>query len=379
MPRALSAMKVAGGFVWWYMDMVDEQGNGAVLIWSFGLPFLPGYTSSAREGNAAPAEKVPSLNVVVYERGEVAFYLLQTYAPEACSWEAERHRWVFGDSEIVQEDNEVGGRRVTVRLNCTVPHVPHRLVGTCTVEGQLRQGGTWMGPHDAGHDWSPVLAVGKARLDLRCGDRNWRFDGLAYHDRNASPVHIDGLGIRDWTWGRFCDGETTWIYYLVNPSDPFRKPTWLGLEITRDGRTRTLQLDAQFRRRRWDRFGMRYASALELSMDGRPWMTVSQARVVDRGFFYLRLASSCTLADGRTLDGVSEVVAPARVDLARHRWLVSMAVHRTEAPNSMWLPLFSGPVEGRWRRLFWTPARALLGGNAPAALEDLRDSSGGAA
>jgi carotenoid 1,2-hydratase len=39
------------------------------------------------------------------------------------------------------------------------------------------------------------------------------------------------------------------------------------------------------------------------------------------------------------------------VDLDLHRPFVRMRVHRTEAPSSFWLPLFSGPREGRWRRL----------------------------
>ena len=44
-PLDRTLLDVAGGFAWWYLDLVDERGDGLVLIWSFGLPFLPGYAA----------------------------------------------------------------------------------------------------------------------------------------------------------------------------------------------------------------------------------------------------------------------------------------------------------------------------------------------
>ena len=63
-PEALTA---PGGFVWWYLDLTDGAGNGVVLIWSFGLPFLPGYADAARKGQGQSPASRPSLNVAVYK------------------------------------------------------------------------------------------------------------------------------------------------------------------------------------------------------------------------------------------------------------------------------------------------------------------------
>ena len=75
MPRTL--LDARGGFAWWYVDLVDEAGNGVVVIWSFGLPFLPGYASASRAGKGERAGDRPSLNVAVYVRGELAAYVLE--------------------------------------------------------------------------------------------------------------------------------------------------------------------------------------------------------------------------------------------------------------------------------------------------------------
>jgi carotenoid 1,2-hydratase len=96
---------------------------------------------------------------------------------------------------------------------------------------------------------------------------------------------------------------------------------------------------------------MRSPRRLRLSVDGRPWLDVQHTVVADDGPFYLRLLSEGTAPDGETATGWSEVCRPDRVDLARHRALVRMRVHRTEGRNSMWLPLFTGTREGRIRRL----------------------------
>jgi len=38
-----AVLRSPGGFTWFYVDLVDGQGRGATVIWSWGLPFLPGY------------------------------------------------------------------------------------------------------------------------------------------------------------------------------------------------------------------------------------------------------------------------------------------------------------------------------------------------
>ena len=72
--------------------------------------------------------------------------------------------------------------------------------------------------------------------------------------------------------------------------------------------------------------------------------------VVDSGPFYMRYLTRARAGDGEAT-GVAELIRPDRIDLARHRPFVRMRVQQPSS-NSAWLPLFSGPKQGRIRRLF---------------------------
>ena len=69
-PLDRTLLDAPGGFAWWYMDAVDVHANGCVLIWSFGLPFLPGRGSSARRGAPRTPRSDPSLNIALYKEGK---------------------------------------------------------------------------------------------------------------------------------------------------------------------------------------------------------------------------------------------------------------------------------------------------------------------
>ena len=47
------------GFAWWYLDVVDAEGTGLVLIWSFGLPFLPDPVARAGDRLDLPSPRDP--------------------------------------------------------------------------------------------------------------------------------------------------------------------------------------------------------------------------------------------------------------------------------------------------------------------------------
>jgi len=125
----------------------------------------------------------------------------------------------------------------------------------------------------------------------------------------------------------------------------------LGIERGVDGSEREVELEVRMEGKIRGIAGMRSPRRLILTVGGRAWLDVRHTVVSDDGPFYLRLLSEGTAADGETATGWSEVVRPDRIDLARHRALVRMRVHRTSGANSIWLPLFTGTREGRIRRL----------------------------
>ena len=117
--------------------------------------------------------------------------------------------------------------------------------------------------------------------------------------------------------------------------------TWFYVDLVDDqGRGATLI---------WS-WGLRWPDGATFSdPDGHP-VRVEVSAVLDNGPFYQRylLRGRCGSDEGY---GIGENLVPNRVDTDLLRPLVRMRVHRTAGPNSMWLPLFSGDVEGRVRRL----------------------------
>lgn len=320
-----------------------------VVIWSFGLPFLPGYRDAARRGRPVLPRQRPSLNVAVYDEGVPAFYLLQELAPQQAAW-LDEGAWRFGDSFI--ERTGSGRCGLSLSLCCPLPG-GGRLEGRVEVEGTgcLPERGRAASPHA----WTPLLAPAMGEADLSLGDgRRFRLRGRAYHDRNSSLVPLDALGIDEWFWARQSErDEERVVYALKGAAGELR----LALTLAGDGSVRVHRdLELLLAPAGRARFGMPRYRRVSASVDGEPFLVAYIGRPLDDGPFYLR---SFLEDEGRAATrGYCEVVAPPRVDLDRHRPLVRMRVHRLSGENSLFLPLLSGPRRGRLARL----ARHLLGG-----------------
>jgi hypothetical protein len=342
-------LRAPGGFVWWYADVVTPQGDGAVLIWSYGLPFLPGYADASRRGRPQLPISRPSVNLVVYRRGVPAFYLLQEHAPapvdEGALTEVQRIGGCTFRRQVVD-----GRCTLSAVLDCELPGTADRLCGTWTLTGAARR--------DAGarvaaseHVWTPLTGPCEAVVDLSVGGRPLGvIRGRGYHDRNGGRVPLHDLGIGRWMWGRFPFAGQERIYYLLWPRAAGAEMIAAGVAIGADGRTEQVPLRVELGRERMTFGGLRRPERIVLRHGGDVWLDVRHTVVSDAGPFYLRLLSEGSVG-GETVAGWSELVHPDRVDLARHRPFVRMRVHQPSGTNSPWLPLFTGPRAGRPARL----------------------------
>lgn len=348
-PLDRELLHARGGFAWWYLDAVNAEGDGVTLIWSFGLPFLPGYESAARRGDGQAPRDRPSLNVVAYRGGREAFYLLQEYAPHDATWSEGGTRWSFGDS-VLESRVEAGTREVRVSLDCPIPGTDERLRGEVRLDGVTRQPTTHAPVTLFDHDWAPRPGPARAEAALRVGDSPLlSLEGRGYHDRNGSRTSFSSLGIRHWVWGRVPLEDRELIYYLLWPTDD-GPPEILALEIDEAGATVSHEVELRLDGRRRARFGMPYWEHLELRRGGERWLTVRHREPVDDGPFYLRFFTDATDARGERHLGTGELVRPARVDLAPLRRFVDMRVHRPDGETSRFNPLFTGPRADRVTR-----------------------------
>lgn len=413
-----------GGFAWWYADVVTPAGDGAVLIWSYGLPFLPGYADAARRGAPQRPTDRPSVNLAVYRRGAPAFYLLQEHPAEPADGPAPRRPAGVQEIGGCRFRFETDGGRCTLgaELDCALPGTRDRLTGTVRIVGAARRtgaapsggsagasadpsrktsiegvdgsidgsdrgsiDGSIDGPADGSADgsgngashpsvepssgagpshlWTPMTGPAEGEVSLDVGGAPLvRIAGRAYHDRNHGRVPLHALGIGRWMWGRFPLARSERIYYLLWPEDG-GEPVLLGVEIGHDGATRMTELTAELGTERKAFGGLARPGriALRERASGRPWLSVFHRATVDAGPFYLRLLSEGRTPEGEAAVGWGELCVPDRVDLAAHRPFVRMRVHRTRGANSPWLPLFTGPREGRAGRLL---RHVLSGGGA---------------
>ena len=350
-----------GGFTWFYVDLVDDDGGGATLIWSWGLPFLPGYARASRVGRPQLPIDRPSVNLVVYGGGRERFYLLSELPRDECSWSDDGRSWQMGGCsfqwiDAPGSDGAAPTRTLQADLDLALP-TGGRAKGQLWLSGSLRRDEhdfRGIGPADPSctHTWTPMLAASRGALELTTPDGSLRIEGRGYHDRNSAHKPLHGLGIRNWWWGRIAMPGRDLIFYRLTPSSPGAPPQDVVMEFAADGTCRTPARAAlQAGRMSRSTWGLRWPRAATFGdPDGRPIHVETVARV-DNGPFYQRYLLRGR-SGGEEGHGIGENLVPDRVDSDLLRPLVRMRVHRADGPNSMWLPLFSGDVDGRVRRLF---------------------------
>jgi carotenoid 1,2-hydratase len=341
------ALEARGGFTWWYTEILDPAHERAlVVIWSFGLPFLPGYASRERAGNAPPARSLPSVNVVGYERGREVLYLLHQF--DETRAHVDEHTVVLGESTFVL-DPKNGTMRASIDL--PVPGSTDRLRGEIVVDGQAV---TMPIDHaaDIAHVWCPVLLPAQGRAALVSGRTTFTVAGHAYVDHNEGDRALHRLGIAHWLWGHAPTangGER--IFYLLTP-DSDKVPEAHAFSVDASGVFR-IERDVRIdiTRSHAPRFGMPGLARANVTVEARPFLDLHMQALVDDGPFYLRYLARTDGAE----PGTTEVIAPARIDTDLLRPLVRMRVSSETTRPSVFLPLFSGPRMGRLRRLMRLP------------------------
>jgi carotenoid 1,2-hydratase len=342
-PAPPSSIASVGGFSWHYLDLVDAHGNGCVAIWSFGLPFLPGYAHAARTGNAPRADALPSFNLCAYRSGVPDFYVLRAFQPEEVRGDGAR--WSAPGVEVYTTRTP-GRTRVHVAIDLPVTGAG-ALAGEISVEGPTRANAAPLSDGHPSHSWCPRIGPGTANLSLSCGSWARQIQAPGYLDRNDAPAPLHDLGLQRWTWARAVTADITWIVYVLWPHTG--APTSLVIRIDADGnavRTPVSDLAITPSRNRW---GLRTWSELTAHTALGP-VHARRAAGLDASPFYQRDLCAFTTPDGSSTLGFSEHCSPEAVDRWPFRHLVEMCVDRGGS-SSMWLPLFSGPASGGARRL----------------------------
>lgn len=333
-------LETAGGFMWWYFDLVDQNGNGFVLIWSFGLPFLPRQMRSVSE--IKPKER-PSICLSVYKNYRQFFYLFQEYPADVARCATDCQVVQIGKSCFRTEMDDAGAT-LSAQIETPVPGSPHPLVGEVRAQG-VPLHGIDNAALDSKHKWCPVFmnTEGNVRLEI-----NWEtlidLKGRAYYDSNLSLLPLQELGIDSWRWIRVAFPSRELVFYDLDPKDISQQSEQIVLIVDSTGQASVGDLYSfQWTKPWFSIYGLTYSRELTLTLGKSERIRLKFHPPVDDGPFYLRFLvdAVCETTRERGL-GIAELVKPDRIHIAPFQPFVRMRVHQVDGPNSFLLPLFTG-------------------------------------
>ena len=181
-----------GGYLWWYVDAISDDGEQAMTLIVFvGSVFSPYYAAARRRGDA-PAENHCAFNAILYgpgrrkrwsmterssrrlQRSERALQI----GPSALHWD--------GEQLVAEIDERCTPWPAALRGRISVQPAP-----LSTHSLQLDAAGR--------HRWHPLAPIARVRIAMREPQVHW--EGAGYLDSNAGDEPLE-QGFRDWDWSR---------------------------------------------------------------------------------------------------------------------------------------------------------------------------------
>ncbi|PRQ09617.1 carotenoid 1,2-hydratase [Enhygromyxa salina] len=221
-----------GGYAWWYLDGVSDDGAlGFTIILFVGSVFSPRYARARARGPAADPEQHCAVNLAIYDaKQRTRVWALTEHGQFARDAEhlrvgASTIRWHDDGSLVVEIDErrtKFFGRR-GAPLRGRVRLRPAAMFGPRVELDHWRA--------QPRHRWYPVAP--HARVDFEFDQPALSFSGSGYHDVNEGDEALEAA-FDSWSWSRCELGRESVILYDVvasngvaharawrfNPADP---------------------------------------------------------------------------------------------------------------------------------------------------------------
>lgn len=207
-----------GGYVWWYVDALSDDGRfGLTIIAFIGSVFSPYYAWSGRQ---AP-ENHCAINVALYgPRGRWAMTertaatltrdgAALSIGPSAVSWDG---------SALTIDIDEIGAP------------LPRRIRGRVRVMPSATTTTGFELDPDGRHVWWPIAPVSHVEVALDHPSLDW--SGHGYLDTNSGAEPLED-GFRRWDWSRGDTGTGATVLYDATLPDGAKRSLALGFD--RDG------------------------------------------------------------------------------------------------------------------------------------------------
>ncbi len=214
MSHRFDAPVANGGYAWWYVDALSDDGHyGLTLIAFVGSVFSPYYAWARRKHGAqnVDPENHCAINIALYDlsnnkRGVNAWSMTER-PREKCRRSATT--FSVGPSAL-----EWQGDELVIKIDERCAPVPKRLHGTIKLTPTVALEAndyTVAIDCDGNHAWQPLAPSARVSLDLDHPGLAW--DGHGYLDSNRGNAPLESA-FTSWQWSRarLVDGSTVALY-----------------------------------------------------------------------------------------------------------------------------------------------------------------------
>lgn len=213
----------SGGYLWWYLDALSDDGNYGLTIIAFvGSVFSPYYRSALKRGAADP-ENHCALNVALYGRNR------RWTMTERGRGQIQRdaHHFVIGPSSL-----HWCGDHLEIDICETGMPIPLPVRGKVRVYPASLSTLSIALDDQGRHRWGPLAACARVEVEMHQPSQCWR--GHGYFDSNEGDEPVSEP-FREWDWSRalLSDGSAAVIYDVQARQGADRL---LGLRFFPDGR-----------------------------------------------------------------------------------------------------------------------------------------------
>lgn len=244
-----------GGYLWWYLDAVSDDGRYALTIIAFvGSVFSPYYARAfERAGTAVDPEDHVCMNVALYGAGGHRWAMTERGRP---SLSRSASGLTVGASSL-----RWNGRWFDLSFDERECPWPRRLRGVVRIHPRAFTSFRADLDDQGLHRWGPVAPCAQVEVEVDGGPR-WKGHGYLDSNEGDEPIHRP---FERWDWSRSTDarGHTSVIYdvqcksgaqRLVQQrfapdgrSDPFDAPPRQVLPKTAWGIARSMRCDPDFK------------------------------------------------------------------------------------------------------------------------------------
>jgi carotenoid 1,2-hydratase len=196
-----------GGYAWWYVDALSDDGKHGLSIISFiGSVFSPYYKFARRKPHADPENHI-AINVALYGAGGHRWTMTERGRRELAHT---ADTLVVGPSSLRWD-----GIGLTFEIDeITVPF-PSRLKGCVRVIPSGLNRHSFAIDTKGEHHWRPIAPVSRVEVAFENG---LKWSGNGYFDWNGGKVPLEE-SFRRWDWSRSSDRDGATIFYDVSLKD----------------------------------------------------------------------------------------------------------------------------------------------------------------